>query len=34
LAAAGRLRSEVAAAITRRRAPKLVFHVLEAPVLD
>jgi ribosome-binding factor A len=25
---AGRLRSEVAAAITRKRAPKLVFHVI------
>ncbi len=28
---AGRLRCEVAAAITRKRAPRLVFHLISAP---
>ncbi len=33
-AAAGRLRSEVAAAITRRRAPKLVFQFIASQQTD
>jgi ribosome-binding factor A len=33
-AASGRLRSEVAAAITRRRAPKLLFQFAAGPSME